>query len=108
MEGQPAGVGEAPSRSVRTESECVLEKSGVVRDGAAGKEHGRSGETSASRLREPVLAVRYEKSRRVATRLKLPTVGGEAPTSTWTPKERETEEPEVWWGRGVRAFIVAS
>jgi len=96
-----------PPAGACEESECALGNSGVVRDCAVGKRHARSGEASPPRPRKPVGAIRHEKSRRVATRLKLPTARGRDPTSSWTPKGRGTEPPEVWWRGGVTANIVA-
>jgi hypothetical protein len=88
-------------------SGCAPGNSGVVRDCAVGKRHARSGEAFPPRPREPVGAIRYEKSWRAATRLKLSTVRGRDPTSSWTPKGRGTEPPEVWWRGGVTANIGA-
>ena len=96
-----------PPAGACAESECASGNPGVVRDCAVGKRHARSGEAFPPRPSTPVGAIRYEKSRREATRLKLATARGNDPISTWTPKGRGTEPPEVWWRGGVTANIVA-
>src|SRR5262245_18234054 len=94
-----------PPAGACEESACASGNPGVVRDCAVGKRHARSGEAFSPRPSLPVGAIRYEKSLRAATRIKLPTAGGNDPNSTWTPKGRGTEAPEVWWRGGVTANI---